>query len=349
MKKKSEWIDANGNRVPDDVVAAHPEMFRKTRYHNMPKTAPKVNAVFKDPDKDSAEDSAKVLPLLLAGGAGLAGYHVAQTIIDSIDDDGKKDKPMWRRVLSTLIPLGVAGASAYGGYRIGMPVKKAQSREDRLASQNPIPIWNKEVEDSEFGTPENPVTPYGRYLEMLGLLGGTGAGGLYTKHQVSKYLEALKFIGATSGEIAVATDKLKDLRKRLRAVEDYNSNIEKVSPQAAVDAQTHMTDINLRLKALSLDDPRRIKLKKEYDNWLKTFRENSVVKKDTSSILNEIAENEKIISSSRPNPELSWKRFSGRRRRLFLAGLGHLHQDLVLHWSRMTCGTSTPSVTNTIA
>lgn len=316
---KNQFFDANGNPVPEEDVAAHPERFKITRYGDMPKAAPKVNATFKEPAKEPV-----VLPWLLAGGAGLAGYQIAQTIMDSIDEDGKKDKPMWRRLLSTLVPLGVAGASAYGGYRMGMPVKKAQSKEDRLASQEPIPVWNKATEDAEFGTPEDPVTPWGRYLKATGLGVGALGSGMYTKHQFGKYMDAPKHIGATSGEVSVASDRLKALRRQLADTEKFNAAAERANPQVAIDAQTHLNDINLRLQALGVGDPKRIPLQKEYEKWNKMFRENSIMKKDTRSILDEIAQNEKTLTASFPNPERSWRRFSGRPAKTLLGGLGTL-------------------------
>lgn len=57
-----------------------------------------------------------ILPWLMAGGLGLIGHSVAAPFFD---DDEDKKQSVWRKLLGTLIPLGVGGLGAYGGYALG--------------------------------------------------------------------------------------------------------------------------------------------------------------------------------------------------------------------------------------
>lgn len=57
-----------------------------------------------------------ILPWLMAGGLGLIGHSVAAPFFD---DDENKKQSVWRKLLGTLIPLGVGGLGAYGGYALG--------------------------------------------------------------------------------------------------------------------------------------------------------------------------------------------------------------------------------------
>lgn len=66
--------------------------------------------------------SENIIPLLTGGGAALLGHSLASGMFE--DED--RDSPLWRKVLSKLIPIGIGAAGAYGGYHLGKMLKTSQ-------------------------------------------------------------------------------------------------------------------------------------------------------------------------------------------------------------------------------
>lgn len=64
------------------------------------------------------------MQLALAGGGALLGHSIGSSLFDDSEEE-KKKRSIWSRLLATLIPLGVGGLGAYGGYVLGNSMKKS--------------------------------------------------------------------------------------------------------------------------------------------------------------------------------------------------------------------------------
>lgn len=81
-------------------------------------------------------------------GGGALGYALGSRMVDE-DEEDKKKRSAWEKLLSVLIPVGISGLGAYGGYRLAKNAgisKKAQTNEVigiRQPGQYSIPVMPK--------------------------------------------------------------------------------------------------------------------------------------------------------------------------------------------------------------
>ena len=78
--------------------------------------------------KDENDSKINWIPWLLAGGGGLLAHSIASSMMGPDD----KNSSWWRRLLATIIPLGIGGLGAYGGYTLGEEMNKSgQARQNK--------------------------------------------------------------------------------------------------------------------------------------------------------------------------------------------------------------------------